>query len=246
MANEELEIKKGNEEEPYITYFNEYAVEDVDDILTICESASVIIYNRFRMKFDDPRLLAVTWAKIYEAFFIKLKSLQTEYTDFTINICERLQMSYSNSDEEDNEKAGNFCPSIVHLNNTKKNDEVDDPTATSNERAVQWNNDNIIKQPKLIREISVNALKILADTDIQIGTAEIIVPIFITVYETLINYIKIKRREMDQFEYKVNFVSLMEISARETEDADTDDIYIKPSIDSKTGIKNDEKFASKE
>ena len=233
------------EREKYLDYFDEFAKEDQEHIITVCEAASKIIWDRFRAKFDDPRLLAVTISKIYGAFVTKLKSLQTDYSDFKINIAGRLEIGYSDAvDDGDDEKLGNFMIYLFHLNQSKKNDEVDDPTAKAVERAVQWNTENVIDQPELLRKISVDALESLKECKINLGSSELILPVFVTTYEVLVNYLKIKRREEDVFEFEVNFISCFYIGARETAD-DVDDIYFRPNIEAKTTIKDDSHATAK-
>ena len=230
--------------EKFESYFNEYAVEDQDDIITICESASISIYERFKTRFDDPRLLAATFAEIYYTIADKLKSLQKDYSAFAINICDRLEFGYNNKEDEDDEKVGNYNVYIRHLSNTKKNNEVDDPTAKAVERAVQWNTENVIEQPELLRKISVDATEALKNSiDLNLAASELIWPIFIMTYESIINFLKIKRRETDQFQYEINFMSCFSIGTQETEDAD--EIYFRPSIEKKLNIKDDTQASSK-
>lgn len=237
-------MSEQNSEQKYVDYFNQNVVEDQQDVITICESASITIWDRFRIRFDDPRLLASVTSKIYNTIVAKLLSLKKDYSSFTINICDRLEMGYNTKEDEDDEKVGNYNVFVRHLNNTKKNNEIDDPTAKPIERAVQWNTENVIEQPELIRKISIDASDALKEIDVNTATSELIMPIFITVYESLINFLKIKRRETDQFEYEINFISCFYIGARET-DSDADDIYIRPSIDKKLGIKDDTAASAK-
>ena len=229
--------------EKYESYFEEFAHEDKEHILTICETASKLIYDRFRARFDDPRLLAACFSKIFNAFLNKLQDLQNDYSEFQINICDRLSIGYSTTSDDDDEKNGNFMISIIHLNSNKKNDNVDDTTSKTEERAVQWNTENIVVQPELLRKISIDAVEQLKTIDVNIGTSELIIPIFITTYESIVNYLKIKRAEDDAFEFEINFVSCFYIGCREAED-DLDDIYIRPNIESKLKLKNDSKASS--
>ena len=175
--------------EKYIPYFEEFAHEDTEHIITICESASKIIYDRFKARFDDPRLLAACFSKIYSAFLNRLEALETDYSSFQINICDRLSMGYSTTSDDDDEKNGNFMISITHLNSNKKNENVEDVTAKTEERAVQWNTENIISQPELLRKISVEAVEELKSIDVNIGTTELIMPIFVTTYESMVEYL---------------------------------------------------------
>lgn len=232
--------------EKYLSYFNEMCKEDVEDVTTICDVASKEIYEKFKTKFDDPKLLAATFSKIYEAIEAKLKSYQSGengYSDFQINLCDRLVIGYSTNDDDDDEKKGNFMIYLRHMNSNKKTEECDDPTATGEERAVQWNTDNIIDQPKIIAEISVAAVKAASDIDVRLGSQELVMPIFITTYENIVKYLKVRRKEMDKYELEINFVSCFVIGCRESEE-EIDEIYIRPNIQSKLDIKDDHKATS--
>jgi hypothetical protein len=142
--------------------------------------------------------------------------------------------------EDDDEKEGNFMVYIRHLNsmNTSMDNASDNANLKALELAVQWNTDNIIDQPTIIKDISAKAKDKCEKLDIYLVSSECIMPIFITIYENIINYIKIKRQELDKFEFEVNFASVFYIGARESED-DTCDIYIRPNIESKLKLKND-------
>lgn len=230
--------------EKYLEYYNEFAVEDNDDIITICQTAGKIIWERFRARFDDPKLLAATFSKIYGSIMSKLKDLEREYQDFNINICGRLDMGYSTNEDEDDEKQGNFMVYIRHLNSRHKNDQIDDPQAKATERAVLWNAENCTVNPDILRKISVEALDALKEIDVNLGSSELVMPVFVTVYESLVNFLKIRRREKDDFEYEINFISCFYISARESEDED-DVINIRPNIEAKLTLKDDAGASSK-
>jgi len=67
-------------------------------------------------------------------------------------------------------------------------------------------------------------------------------PIFITFYESIINYLKIRRREEDVFEKFVNF-SWFIVYCRESDDVN-DTILIRPTIGAKLALKNDANASS--
>lgn len=229
--------------EKYKLYFDEVCVEDIEDIIAIGSVAKSEIYSRFKIKFEDPKLLVATWSKIYDAFLLKLKELTGKYSDFTINICDRLSIGFTTTDDEDDEKMGNFMISIMHLDCAKKNNEVDDPTAKALERAVHWNTENIISQPDLLREISIDAAALLKSINVEIAS-ECVIPIFVTTYEALAKFLKIRRHEKDEFEYVINWASCFDIGARESQD-DLDDIFIEPSINGKLTLKDDASATAK-
>ena len=232
------------DEEKYLKLFKENVKEDEEHIITICSTASKQIWDRFKIRFDDPKLLGSCFIIIYEEFIRKLQDLQKTYSDFKIKMCDRLEMGYSTNDNDEDEKSGNFMIYIRHLNCTKKDYGIEDPTEGPRERSVHWNTNNIIAQPELLREISINAVEKLKTIDVAIGFEEAIIPIFVTVYESLIIYLKTKRKELDEFEFEINFMSCFYIGARESEDVD-DDVYIRPNIAFKLELKNDEKATAK-
>lgn len=235
----------------YVDYFNENATEDIDDILMVSKIASELLTDKMNLRFvnpetnkPDPRMLASIFSKIYEGILISLEKYEREYSDFELNICSRLLIGYTTSVSDEDEKEGNFMIYLRHLNNTKKLEDFDDPSLTPAERAVQWNQENIIDQKDTMKTISVQALKCLEEIDFKIADYELILPIFTFVYESLVGYLKTRRRENNDYEYEINFMNCFFIGVREAEDG-VDDVYIRPTIDSKLRMKNDSLASSK-
>ena len=226
--------------ERYEKYFDEICKEDIDDVLTICSTASQIIYEKFKIKLDDPKITATIFSKTYEAILDYLESIETKYQSFKMDICNRFCIGYSTVESEEDEKEGNFMVFIRHMNsiNTSMDNASDNANLKALELAVQWNTDNILEHPKIIKDIAAKAKEKCEKIDIYLVSSECIMPIFITTYENIVNYVKIKRKELDKFEYEINFASVFYIGARESED-DTADIYIRPNIESKLKLKND-------
>ena len=229
--------------EKYIEFFNEFATEDIEDILTVCEMAGPKICKIVKARFDDPKLLGSVFSKIFTAIQKNLRDLEDKYSSFEINVCDRLLIGYSNKTEEDDEKAGNFMFYMRHMSDSKKVEDEVDSSSSATELAVQWNTENIRVQPELLRKIAVDAIKELEEIKVMLSSSEFIFPIFVTVYENLINYLRVKRGEKDVFEYEINFMSCFYIGARESEDG-VDDIYIRPNIESKLFLKNDLRASS--
>lgn len=238
--------------EKYEQYFQENCTEDVEDVLTICETAGERLKDRFSMSLSnpetgkiEPKYVASCFGKIFEAIILKLQSLEKDYSKFEINILDRLLIGYTTTENEDDEKQGNFMIYIKHNTSNKKDEGVDDPTTTARERCVQWNAENVIVQPEIIKKIAINATKMLdEDIDIVLVDSECVMPIFIFVYESLVNYVKIRRREKGDFEFEINFMSCFFIGATESEDG-KDTIYIRPNINAKLMLKNDGEATAK-
>ena len=225
--------------ERFEKYFNEICKEDIDDNLTICSAAGQIIHEKFRIRRDDPKIYLCIFSCTFEAILDYLESMEKNNSSMNINICNRIEIGYSTIESDDDEKEGNFMVFIKHLNamNTQMDNLADNANLSSIELLVQWNTDNVIDKPKTITTIAAKAKDKLEKLDIYIPS-ECVIPMFITIYESLVNFIKVKRKELKEFEYEINFGSVFYIGARESED-DTDDIYIRPSIESKLKLKND-------
>lgn len=236
--------QENKESERWVRYYYDNIYEDEEDIQMISETANSILRDRFHISLNDHRLLTSAFLKIFEGFIEKLKTLQKEYDNFQINLANRLAIGFTNNENDDDEKSGNFMIFIQHLREATKVDNADDPTVSNIERAVQWNAENIIEQPELIRSLTIEAVKYLRDIDIQLANNEIIMPIFITYYESIINYLKIHRREADLFEMQLNY-SWFFIGAREGEDG-RDTIFVRPSINGKLSLKSDITASSKD
>ena len=235
--------------EKYIATFEEICTENMDDVMTICLSATEQLQDKFKIGLTDdkgtpdPRLAAVIFSKTFDCILDELKSQQKGKSEFNINICKRFNIGYTTNENADDEKVGNFCIYLNHLNVSSKQSTIDTTEEKSIVRCAQWNTVNIEDQPQIIKNISAAAIEELKKIDIVMKSSEAIMPIFITVYENIINYIIIKRAESNSYEYTINFVSCFDITAREAEDGT--DIVITPSINSKLYLKDDSNASGK-
>lgn len=231
--------------EKYISYFNEFAQEDcIDDILTVSETASRIIYERFKIKIDDPKQVAVIFSKVYKAILDELVSKEATHDFYELDICGRLVMGYTTSSDEDDEKQGNYAIYINSKELKKKNEDLSEPSSSPIEKCEIWNVSNNITNPDNIRAISMRAIELLKDVDIYLANSEIVMPIFISLYETIIKYVTTKRFELDEFEYGFDFLGCFVVTATES-DNEMDNIIITPGIDSKLTLKNDAQATAK-
>jgi hypothetical protein len=226
--------------EKYEAYFNEMVQENEEDILTICETASRSLNDDIKIPINDPRLIGCIFSITYDSIIKKLKEVESsgDWLDQEINIANRLLIGFSTNENDDDEKMGNFMVYLRDNKITHKRIEVDDPMAPSKERSVQWMTENIQHNPSLLKDIAISSIKALKEYDIHIQDEEIIWPIFCYTYDSIVNYLKIKRAENNDFEFEIYFMSCFYIGARESED-DLIEIYITPNIESKLTLKDD-------
>ena len=234
-------------QQKYETYYNENVIEDTEEIETICEVARKQLWERFHLKFGDvtkadpqgAKLTGSCFAIIFDAILSKLEELERTHKDYQINIADRLVIGYSTSEDDDDEKQGNFMVFLKHLENNKKIDKNFDPGLSPVQRAVEWNSVNIVTQTDTIREINEAAVSLLSqEIEVEIAQPELIMPIFVTIYDALVSFLKIRRNEKDEFEYEINFMNCFKIGVRENED-NLSDVYIIPNIESKLRLKSD-------
>lgn len=230
------ETKIGN----YQKYFDTYCVEDREDVILICEIASKIIWERFKAKYDDPKILATVVSVTYEQIKNKLKDLRPKNSEFRINVCDRFEIGYTNDENEDDEKSGNFMIYIKPLTSVGLDQvyESDDPYAKSAQRAVEWCSKNISENSAILNDIAISTVEALKNLNINIGISELVFPTFIMVYESLVNYLKVKRSETKEYKEEINFISCFFIAARESVEGE-DEIIIRPDIDTKILLKDD-------
>lgn len=245
VENEEV-IKN---EKPWYKYYRENVIEDTDHVEKICAIAAEHIDNVFGTKLEDPRIVGVIFSVTYQEIQRVLNSECSktgEFRKIEINIGDRLIISVNSTDDDEYEKSGNIMFGIRHLN-VKKKDLDFDPELKVVDKFVQFHNDNITKNTDTIRKISIAAKKALSELKIHFKVEEMIMPIFIYVYDALVQYLALKRIELGKtsefpdgcYELTINFINCFEITARENKDK-MSDIYIKPSIMSKLGSKNDD------
>lgn len=226
----------------YIAVYNSNVNEDGDDINQICDVASKIIKEKFLVNIADYRIIGAMFRETYMSFLEKLKELEKSYSNYSIDVAGRFTIGYTTTDNEDDEKQGNFMVFIEDHGTSKKNNDPD-ITASAKERVVQWCIENISVQPDVVNAVSLIAMEKLKKLDIVLASNEFVIPIFIVIYDTLVNYLKIRRSECGSFEYEVNFISCFNIKAMEGENGDI--IAIRPNIEAKLELKNDALASSK-
>lgn len=229
--------------EKWEEYYNETIFEDQEEIELIGNTCNAILEERFSIVLKDPRLTTAMFLKTFESFVKKLKSFEKDYDNFQIDLADRLIIGFDNNDNEDDEKSGNFMFFMKHMKESAKTEDIDVSGKSNIEKAVEWNADNIRVQPELIRQMTIDAIKELKSIEIHLANNEIIMPIFITYYETIINMMKLLRRERNEMDIEVNYV-WFRVFVTESEDG-KDTVYLKPHIEGKLTIKDDAAASSK-
>lgn len=254
MKKEEKVTKKFD----YRDKYEDIVIEDREEVYKIASIATDRLNRIFGITFretekdpQDPRIPLIIFTETYDAVIDHLvkrrkgliknsKGEAMKFNNSEINFANRFIVGFDNIDNDDDEKDGNF---MIFINHIKENKTVDEPREDDSikpvEKAIEWVNQNITKDTESIKAISLEARSRLRKLDIAFTNHELIMPIFCIIYDTMIEYIDLRRKEQsDPYEYEINFAGCFFVTAREAEDGDSVFVF-RPSIDSKMALKDD-------
>lgn len=220
-------------------WFVSNVVDDVKENLEIGNLANEILHKRFSIGLTNPYTTMTIYSSILETACEVLKDMQDTHDEYSINIANHFIIGYTNTNNDDDEKSGNYMIYIRHLDNPKPDDDIDEEECDTLTLCTQWNAANITTQPEIIKEISIRAKKKLSEIiDIKFASAEFIMPMFCTIYNNIIAYIKLKRVETKETSYQLTITGMYTVIVQETDDGD-EEIYYKPEVALKLLLKND-------
>ena len=251
-AIEEIDNEEQTEEVPedwqkLIKAYDSRTFENQKDIALICDTANKVIYDHFRVNLrrpDDPffsyyKMTAMIFVETFRAIIQQLLDRRATNATYNINIGNRINIGFSNSDNDEDEKNGNFCPYVKDIPHyTVKDDDDIKLDGHSKEYIRNWNQENMIQNPEDTLTIANRALKSLKAIDINLGSPELVFPLFVTIYESIISYLKIRRRESEDDEFMINFCNCITVDCIGQDDG-VDKITIIPAIEDKLNIKSD-------
>lgn len=221
-------------------WFKANVVENEEDLITVGELANKVLHKNLSLGINDPKTTIAVYCNIFESICGIVASKEEEWSDFCLNVVDRLKVGYTTTDNEDDEKSGNFMVFLQHAEKpASSNDEFDEDEDDTITLCTQWNAANIKEQADVLKEIGSKGMKHLSEIiNVKIESLEIIIPLFCYTHDELIKFMRIKRAESDDGQYELNMAGLFTIGIRETSDGD-EEIYYVPSITLKLMFKND-------
>lgn len=220
-------------------WFDEFIVNDAEDIKLIGELSSRAIHDKFRLTLRPEPIVAI-YCFTLEAILKYLKKMQEKgHKTYQINICNVISISYNNLEDDDAEKTDNFMPFIQQI----ADGPIPDTGITSSdtiELCAAWNSSHISEQPDAITEIATHTLRDLKDSlNMKAADKQLIMPIFCTVHENIINYMKLKRVDLAATSYTLDIAGIYKIRVSEVDDG-TELIEYLPAIYTKKTTKDDD------
>lgn len=247
---EELDIQAGVTKETFATrWFRDYAVNDARELKIVCDLTARSAKNQFSLFVDtgNTQVYAIVFYATFKTIIKYIKTKQKTYNDFTLEISNSVNLGYTNRDDENNEKVGNFTPIMEYIGVNKSivdgDTDSNDPEKTT-KNFIRWKELNIRTNVEYYKEIQEEAYKLLiSEYRTNLRTSEAIIPLFCIFMDHIINVLKQKYNELDGTkvsEVHMNVFSLFDVYYSFDEDDDQEIIEFQPGIPMKTALKSDE------
>lgn len=243
-----IDVKEPVKKETFVTrWFKDYAVNNTKDLKMICDLTSRSAEEQFNMylKNGNTEVYAVVFYGTFMTILDFIKNKQKKYNNFTIKICESINIGFCNNDDEENEKVGNFMPIMEYIG---VNRNIIDDNALSEDKTTQnlimWKDINIKKTTEYYKDIQETAFeKLKSEYKVNLRTSEAIFPLFCIYMDNITNMLKIKFREAegtDVSEVSMNVFGLFDVYYSFNEEDNQEIIEFQPNITMKLALKSDD------
>lgn len=230
-------------------WFDDNCTENISDIRKICDLTARKLEENFglKIKTNNTEVYGVIFFATFITILQYIASKQKVYNNYSIEIFNSINIGYTNNDNEDNEKVGNFMPILEYIG-TNQDVVRDDIGERLNEDRIQrrftlWKTLNAKKNIEHYKEIQELAFeKLLKEFKVDMRFSECIIPIFCIFFDFIIAVLKMKYREAagtDVAEVKLNVFGLFDIFYSFDEDKSEEIIDFEPNITTKLTLKND-------
>lgn len=207
MKSEYTEQTEMSEEKPkekkvtkVVKWFNEYCTDNKSDIKMICDLVARSVEDQFNMSVasNNTELFALMFFVTFTSVLDFLKKKQSQFDNFSFEICNSINIGYTNNIDESNEKVGNFMPIIEYIsinrNIIRDDDTNSDDSSTVN--FIHWKQQNLRQNENFCNQIQDQASVVLTNEyGIRIANNECIIPIFCIFLDMIVQVLKLKFQE---------------------------------------------------
>ena len=228
-------------------WFRDFAVNNQSELKIVCDLTSRSAEEQFRMYLEkgNTEVYAVVFYATFMSILEFIKGKQKQYNNFTVAICNSVNIGYSNNDDEENEKVGNFMPIMeyIGINRNIVDDGSQSTVTTTTENFIRWQNLNIKKNVEYFKEIQEKAYeKLKSEFKTNLRTSEGVIPIFCIFLDHICNVLKMKYKEAegtDVSEVSMNVLGLFDVFYSFNEEENLEVIEYQPNIMMKLALKSD-------
>lgn len=251
---EELDIKKQEKKETFVTrWFKDNAVNNTSELKMICDLTGRSAEEQFKLylKTGNTEVYAVVFYVTFLTILDFIRAKEKKFSDFTIEVCNSINIGYTNNDDENNEKVGNFLPVMeyIGINRNIVDSSSDFDVNTTTQNFIKWKELNSKKNIEFYKEIQSTAYHTLTtEYKTNLRTSEAVIPLFCTFMDNIVNVLKYKFKEVigtDVSEVSMNVLGLFDVYYSFNEEDNVEVIEFQPNIRMKLALKADD-VASKE
>lgn len=243
-------VDEGKESSNSVLFFNTYVVDDVEEFRIIGDTAKDKIHRTLHIFMKYPEIPIALYMLCFEAIFEYLKEQEKTKDSLKLILANRFEIGFTTSfdteEERDFEKFGNYAIYMKHYENDKQLEMEYDDDASAVSRCTQWNEANITRSSvDAVKDITTKTIKKWADVlDMPVSSAEVVMPIFMMVHESIVNYLRVDLgSHPTEFEKSLSLGGCYEIYCRRMENGL--DISFKPAVSDKVFMKDDGRATSK-
>lgn len=246
--DKDLEQEVKPTRETFVTrWFRENCVDNPEDIRKVCELTAMSVSEQFAMEVSSSHaeVFAIVFFGTFQSILEFLRGKQKSYGNYTIQIGRSINIGYSNSSSEDNEKLGNFMPILEYVGDANRNIVQEDggsPDQTTR-NFIAWKNLNSKKSIDYLKEIQdLSYARLLEEYRTDLRTAEGIIPIFSIFMDNINNLLRMKYRESvgtKVSEIEISVMGLFKAFYSFDEESGKEFIEYTPSPFFKLSLKND-------
>ena len=229
-------------------WFKENVRNNQQEIKYACDLTAKAAQDQFSMyvKSGNTEIYAVIFYVTFIQILEFIASRQKTYNNFTIEICNSINIGYTNNVNDENEKVGNFMPIMefisINRNIVDNSDSIDTNRTTQN--FLRWKEINIKKNAEYYKSIQENTYNVLRrDYKISLRTEEAVIPLFCIFTDILYQVLKMKYRELDGTdvsEVSMNVMGLFDMFYSFNEEDNQEIVEYQPNITMKVKLKQDD------
>lgn len=200
-------------------WFNENCVDNKKELIDIGDIAMKLLHENISLDSKNPETTIAIYGTVMKAIWDQIAKLEDEYSEFCLNIANRLKLGYTNTDNEDEEKVGNFSPFMQDCDEPTSDAPIDDDEIDTIQLSVQWNAANIKTQSDIIKDCASLAKKELSETlNIKTESHEFIMPMFCIIHKAIVNFVKDPLINQENItENQINVAGLYDIGAKKVD-----------------------------
>ena len=229
-----------------VEWFEENVHENREDLIKIAEQAKKHLHETLSIGVEKGESIIAMYHQVFETICNTLKDFESKCTDSEIDVASLFKIGFDTTENDDDEKQGNFMVYIRHMDNHNALALLDEDEKKTLNLCAMWNATNIKLNPEVMKDVASEALKAIeSKLQMKLSNQEVVIPIFGVTHACIIEYVKAQRVGRKLSEFEVTVTDLYTVGCMINDDGE-EEIYFDPSISMKLKFKNDALASSDE